>query len=111
MPSTRGTAYEARLRTMARMNAARMAGRRTGKVILTMVRQVPAPKTREDSSRATSNDAIAGALFMSIVISHVCTPVTNSLLVFLLLLFFFIFFFFFFFFFSFFFFFFFFFFF
>ncbi len=62
MPITEGTAKEARLRTTPRMKAARIAGRSTGRVILSSVRQVPAPQTRDDSSSATSKEAMAGAM-------------------------------------------------
>ena len=62
MPITDGTAKDARLRTTPRMKAARIAGRSTGSVILNSVRQLLAPLTRDDSSSATSNDAMAGAI-------------------------------------------------
>ena len=62
MPITEGTAKEARLRTMTSVAAARMAGRRTGKVIRTSVRRFDAPHTFEDSSSETSNADMAGAM-------------------------------------------------
>ncbi len=39
-----------------------MAGRSTGRVTRTKVRQTPAPNTREDSSSETSKEAMAGAM-------------------------------------------------
>ena len=62
MPITEGTAKEARLRTTPRMNAARIAGRRTGSVMRKSVLHALAPETREDSSSATSKEAMAGAM-------------------------------------------------
>jgi len=76
MPMTEGTAKDARLRTTPRMNAARMAGRSTGRVTRTSVRQVPAPNTRDDSSSATSNEAIAGAM-MRYAIGRSSSPSTR----------------------------------
>ena len=62
MPITEGTAKEARLRTMTSVAAARIAGRRTGRVTRMSVRRFAAPQTREDSSRETSKADIAGAM-------------------------------------------------
>ena len=62
MPMTEGTAKEARLRTMTSVIAARMAGRRTGRVTRKSVRQFDAPQTLEDSSRETSKADMAGAM-------------------------------------------------
>ncbi|OPY92513.1 MAG: hypothetical protein A4E73_01055 [Syntrophaceae bacterium PtaU1.Bin231] len=61
MPMTDGTAKEARLRMITSVKAARIAGRRIGSVTRRSVLRFEAPQTFDDSSRETSNAAMAGA--------------------------------------------------
>ena len=62
IPITDGTAKEARLLTITRIADARIAGRSTGRVILSKVRRLDAPHTLEDSSSETSKALMAGAM-------------------------------------------------
>src|SRR4030042_4598072 len=62
IPRAEGTAKDSRLLMATRVMEARMAGLRTGRVILQSVLRLELPHTFEDSSRETSKEDMAGAM-------------------------------------------------